>query len=270
MNLERLLNPIKRKLFLLIGKAILTKVNNVGKTGFHDSGTRANPQRVDMNWFGQLTDIERSQPYGFETYPVADTAKCILLSPDGSRSNTFVIMVQDDEYRPTDLSEGDTCLYGKNDKTEGEKHRIQFKADGSIEIWVGKTNKIIIAKDGTGTVEFADDLNVTVPNMNITGNLNVTGDVAVVGDQTNDGTIAATGNITTDADVLAAAISLINHFHQGNLGFPTGSSLAAGGGTAPGSLPTASASGEITDGLGTKSTNHVHSSPAGGNTGTAV
>ena len=115
MSLERLLNPIKRKIFLMVGKAILTAVNNEGKSGFHDSGTRANPQRVTMNWFGQLTDIERSQPYGFETYPVADTAKAILLSPDGSRSNAFVIMVQDDEYRPTDLSEGASCQYDKDD-----------------------------------------------------------------------------------------------------------------------------------------------------------
>ena len=127
MNFERILAPIKHKIFLLVGKAILTAVNNEGKTGFHDSGTRANPQRVSMNWFGQLTDIERAQPYGFETYPKADTAKAILLSLDGSRSNAFVIMVQDDEYRPTDLVEGAVCVYDKDDA------RIQC-SDGKVAL----------------------------------------------------------------------------------------------------------------------------------------
>ena len=126
----------KRKLFLMVGKALLTAVNNVGKSGFHDSGTRANPQRVTMNWYGQLTDVERSQPYGFETYPVAGddtTAKAILLSPDGSRSNAFVVMVQDDEYRPTDLTEGASCQYDNNDGRHtiaGGKHAIGNKDTG--------------------------------------------------------------------------------------------------------------------------------------------
>lgn len=108
------LDSIKRKFFLLIGKALLTAVNNNGEVGFYPAGSRKNPQRVSGEWFGKITDIERSQPYGFETYPGIGTAKMVLLSPDGSKSNVFCIMIQDDEYRPTDLSEWDTCLYDKD------------------------------------------------------------------------------------------------------------------------------------------------------------
>ena len=155
-DLTRFLNPIKRQIFLLIGKAILTKVNNVGKTGFHDSGTRPNPQRIDINWFGQLTDIERAQPYGFETYPKADTAKCVLVSPDGSRSNAFVIMVQDDEYRPTDLIEGDVCLYDKDDariKCSGGKVAIGNKDNGNelLDLFDKLLTELLKPVDLTGT-----------------------------------------------------------------------------------------------------------------------
>jgi len=133
-SLNRFLDPIRRQIFLLVGKAILTAVNNEGKVGFNDSGSRSNPQRLTMNWFGQLTDIERSQPYGFETNPVVDTAKAVLLSPDGSRSNAFVIMVQDDEYRPIDLVEGGVCLYdneGGRHTISGGKHAIGNKDTGN-------------------------------------------------------------------------------------------------------------------------------------------
>lgn len=112
-DVAKLLSPIKRKIYLLIGRAILEAVNNEGKTGFHDSGSRANPQRVQVTGLVNetLTDIDRFQEYGFETYPIADTAEAVLISPDGTRANSFVIMIQDNEYRPTDLLAGDSCQY---------------------------------------------------------------------------------------------------------------------------------------------------------------
>jgi phage gp45-like len=131
-ELTRFLNPIKRKLFMLVGKALITAVNSTGEVGFYPAGDRKNPQRVSMNWLGNLTDIEHSQPFGFEARSLVGTAKAIILSPDGSRSNAFVIMVQDDEYRPDDLGEGDSCLYD----------------DSNIRVWA-KDGKLVIGKKGT-------------------------------------------------------------------------------------------------------------------------
>lgn len=108
------LNSIKTKFFLLIGKALLTAVNSTGAVGYYPAGSRKNPQRVSVNWLGTMTDIEHAQPYGFESYPAVGTAKAVILCPDGARSNAFVMMVQDDEHRPDDLSEGDSCQYDKD------------------------------------------------------------------------------------------------------------------------------------------------------------
>jgi hypothetical protein len=81
--------------------------------------------------------------------------------------------------------------------------------------------------------------------------------------------INAGGDIIADSSV--AAISLLNHYHQGNLGFPTGTPIMSGGGSAPASPPVANPDGSITDGLGINSKTHVHGgvTVGGSNTGQA-
>jgi len=220
MSLQRLLNPIKRKLYTMVGKALLTAVNNSGETGFYPAGDRKNPQRLNMNWLGLLTDVERAQPYGFETYPIPKTAVNRLLAPDGSRSNAYVFMVQDDDYRPTDGGEGDVIAYGKNDKTAGKKHRIHFKNDGSIEIQAGATNKITVTDDGS--ISIASLVNVLVSAI---GNV----DIDAAGATTNC-------NVTvTGADVIADGISLKTHLHPGELGGTVG--VPQGGAAVPSPIP---------------------------------
>jgi hypothetical protein len=92
-------------------------------------------------------------------------------------------------------------------------------------------------------------IDITAPgDVNLTGNLNVTGDVV--------------------ADSAVTGISLINHYHQGNLGFPTGTSLMTGGGTTPSSLPSTNSGGDIIDGGSTNLSTHTHTQPndSGGDT----
>lgn len=264
-DLQRYLNPIRRKLYMMMGKALLTAVNNSGEVGFYAAGDRKNPQRLNMDWLGTLTDIERAQPYGFESYPIVGTAKNIILAQDGSRQNAFVVMVQDDEYRPTDGSEGDTIFYGKNDKTSGEKHRVHFKNDGSIEVWAGKTNKVVIAKDGDIDVESATNCNITVGG-NAVIDVAKSADIDVgegctldVTDQIDcttpffnlTGALNVTENITCEKDVIwnnsVAAMSGTNHFHLGNLSYNTAppTPIGVAGTPKPGTSPTGDSSGNL-------------------------
>lgn len=98
---ERILSPIKRKIMLMIGKCILMAVDNSGKV-----------MKLQLSGLKNetITDIERYQEYGFESYPKKD---CEVLSAfiDGNRDNGVVICVSDRRYRPTNLSEGDVCVY---------------------------------------------------------------------------------------------------------------------------------------------------------------
>jgi hypothetical protein len=61
------------------------------------------------------------------------------------------------------------------------------------------------------------------------------------------------------ADYAATAITLLTHFSQGNLGFPTGTPIQSGGGTTPANPPTADSSGDVITGDNTTSLdNHDH------------
>jgi phage baseplate assembly protein V len=131
MDLYRLLQPLYMKIMLMIGRGSVKGVNNSGDVGLiPSSGDK--PQRIQIEAMANetLTDMERWQEYGLETYPNVD-AEALVGFIDGDRSNGQVICVQDKTYRPTDLSEGDVVLYDYNGVQIGAR---------SGKIVVGKKN----------------------------------------------------------------------------------------------------------------------------------
>jgi phage baseplate assembly protein V len=98
---ERILLPLKRKIMLIIGKCILVAVDNSNKN-----------MKLQLSGLKNesITNIERYQEYGFESYPKKDS-EVLAAFIDGNRDNGIVICVNDKRYRPTDLNEGDVCVY---------------------------------------------------------------------------------------------------------------------------------------------------------------
>jgi phage gp45-like len=196
MDFSRILEPLKKRIQLLIGRAIVTLVASSGKT-----------QRVQLAVMMNetITDVERLQEYGFESYPWSmqyDTTtkkfkgtddnesaepEAIVLFPNGDRSRAMVIKVSDRYYRPKTLSQGEVCMYTwENTKSGG--HRIYLKDDQIIEIY-GKNMNVVCSEDVTISC-----VNATVT---CTGNLTatVTGDVDVTADGSADVTAAGGVNI---------------------------------------------------------------------------
>ena len=63
-----------------------------------------------------ITDVDRVQPIGLETYPSVDgNGEVIILFPNGNRDNGIAINIGNRSKRPKDLSAGDTTLYDEND-----------------------------------------------------------------------------------------------------------------------------------------------------------
>lgn len=120
-DFKRLIQPIKNKIFLLVGRAILKAINN-------SEGTQK-IQVVALN--GEtITDIERFQEYGFETYPKTN-AEVLCLFFNGNRDHGFAICAHDRRYRPTGLVEGEVVVY--TDEDSFSDHRIHFKRNRIIE-----------------------------------------------------------------------------------------------------------------------------------------
>ena len=123
---------LSNKIYSMIGRAILTAINNSGKV-----------QRIQVKGiYGEtLTDIDRIQEYGLETYPeVSGDTEVILICPDGNREQAIAIKVGTRAYRPTTLNEGEVLLYSKF----------------GLNILLDKNGKICIGGDGNNFVLHAE------------------------------------------------------------------------------------------------------------------
>jgi len=104
MNLDdfkRLVRPIKNRIFLMLGRAILKAIEN--------SGDRQRYQVIALA-DETISDIERFQEYGFETYPWEE-AEVFIGFLNGNRDHGIALCVHDGRYRPEDLSQGDVRVY---------------------------------------------------------------------------------------------------------------------------------------------------------------
>lgn len=122
-DFKRLIAPLQKKIFLLLGRAILTAVDNSTST-----------QLVQLTLLSgeTISGVERFQEYGFETYPFTD-AEPFAVFLNGNRNRGVVLCIMDSQYRPDDLSEGEVAMYTDEDKSAGG-HRIWFKRGQIIEV----------------------------------------------------------------------------------------------------------------------------------------
>jgi len=115
MNLndfKRLIRPLQNKIFLLLGRAILTLVKNTEGT-----------QKIQVIALqGEtITGMERFQEYGIETYP-KEGAEVAAIFLNGNRSHGIALCVHDRRYRPKDLVEGEVVVYTDEDSSDFRIH----------------------------------------------------------------------------------------------------------------------------------------------------
>lgn len=146
-DFKRLLAPLQKKIFLLLGRAVLTLINNAEGT-----------QKIQITVLDNeiITGVERFQEYGFETYPHTD-AEVFTLFLNGNRDHGIALCVHDRRYRPKDLVEGEVANYTDEDQSSG-RHRIHFKKGQIIEINCKQCN-----------VNATIQAKVTSPDTEITG-----------------------------------------------------------------------------------------------------
>lgn len=176
-DVKRLLAPLKRKIYLMIGRAIVTYINNSEKT-----------QKVQLRALAHetISDVERIQEYGLETYPWSLVEKsdgefegsdpdkkaeseAVIVFTNGDRARGVVVAIGDRYHRLTDLAQGEVALYTFEDKEIGG-HRIHLKNDQIIDmdcINMVITCTVIKGSGGGFTVNCKD------ANINCTGSANI-------------------------------------------------------------------------------------------------
>lgn len=122
-TLNKLLDPIRRRVRLMISRAVLSAVSD-----------GAGIQLVQVKLLdGEVRDgVERFQNYAFSSVPLAG-AEGIMACVSGNRDHGVLLAADDRRYRPKGLQPGEAIMYTNMDK-QAHKHRIIFKNDGSIEV----------------------------------------------------------------------------------------------------------------------------------------
>ena len=121
--IERAISPLRRRVVLAIGRAVLTLVDDERKL-----------QVVQVQGLAAetLDGVERIQQYGMSSHPHPG-AECILLAVGGIRQHPLVVAVDDRRYRVTGLGVGEVCLYTGED-TAANPHRVILRQGRIVEI----------------------------------------------------------------------------------------------------------------------------------------
>jgi len=103
----KLTAPLRRRVLLMIGRAVLSAV---------DDGKKLQEVQVTA-LAGEVHDgVERFQDYGFTSHPHPG-AEAILLALGGNRNHSVIIAIDDRRYRLKALVEGEVALYDDQGQT---------------------------------------------------------------------------------------------------------------------------------------------------------
>lgn len=214
-QLQRVLAPLWRRLRLLVSRGEVRRTDDARRL-----------RRVQINLLrGETAEMEHAEPYGYTARPLPG-AEAIAAAVGGARSHLVALLTPDRRYRPTDLQDGEVCLY----TDEGDQ--IRLKRGRVIGVYAGAAIEAnapsIKATCQTATVTASESVTLDAPDTEITGNALIGGNVQIGGSLTVAGLIAGQGGIAvsggtgaaiegafevTGGDVIADGISLKTHVH---------------------------------------------------------
>lgn len=159
-----------------------------------------------------LQDVELMQQFGFTSVPPANT-QAVILPIGGQTTHGIVIATENGSLRVKNLQGGEVAIYDESGSS------IVLKKGRLIEI-----DCDVLKINAATKVDISSPLVETDQVFTAQGQINGNGGMAVQG-----GSGASfTGNVeqrggsfTTDGDVEAGAISLMNHKHTGDSGGKT-------------------------------------------------
>ncbi|EGF92415.1 phage baseplate assembly protein V family protein [Asticcacaulis biprosthecium C19] len=164
--MQRELDALGRKIRLLIGRCILSAIDDSGKRQL------VQVQRLE----GETSDdVERFTHYGFSSAPLPG-CEAIAIDLAGVRSHTVIIADGDSRYR-LHLVNGEVALH------DDLGQKVHLKRDG-IEVYSTLAIKI----------ESTTSIDIEAPQINLTGEVLIDGDLLVDGDAALTGDIEVDGN----------------------------------------------------------------------------
>ena len=155
----RLTRPIRRVYFCLTKmnlKALINRATLSAKNGARKLRTL----QIQLLGGDIRESVEHFEPYGFTSEPHVG-AEAIGLALGGDRDQTLAVVVTDRRYRPTDLKDGEVCVF------DDLGRKIYLSRDGiRVE---GVSSPVLVNTSASVTVD--------APLTKCTGNLEVGGNI---------------------------------------------------------------------------------------------
>ncbi|SNT29061.1 phage baseplate assembly protein V [Noviherbaspirillum humi] len=148
---NRLTEDMRNRVRLMVGRAILSVVNDAGAIQTAQAQLLADEVQ---------DDAERIQEYGFTSVPLPG-AEAVLAFVGGNRDHGLIIAVDDRRYRLTGLAGGEVAIY------DDLGQKVHLTRDGIVVDGAGKQ----ITFTNTPKVRIEAQLEVT---QNIVGQQNIT------------------------------------------------------------------------------------------------
>ena len=208
MNLNRLLDPIRRRIATLVSRAVLAAVN---------AAPGCQTLQVTILADEPQVDVEHMEPYGFTSNPPAG-AEGVILNVAGQRGAAVGLNFGNRSVRVTGLKNGEVGIF----TDEGDK--ITLKRDRHIEVetlhLLVKAEEDIEMETKTYTVKASGGVVYQTPSYQLGGTggcaAAISANMAITGNTTQNGSITSTG------DQVAGGISQTGHTHPGCQGGSTG------------------------------------------------
>lgn len=143
-ELHRFMQPIRRRIALLLGRALLVSA---------DDSKGIQLIRIQMFNGEEKQGVERLQSYGMTSVP-KEGSEVLIGAINGSKDQVIAIVVNDSNARMTGLNEGDVALH----RQSGDKVWIKLLSNDVIEI---------NAKNVNVNLETGGQLNVAGGNLTV-------------------------------------------------------------------------------------------------------
>lgn len=155
--IQRMLAPIRQRIFLSIARAVVKAIND---------STKLQSMQVALLADEVRDCVERFQQYGFTSVPL-EGAEAVVIFPGGNRSHGLVINVDDRRYRLKALKGGEVALYTdegdyiklcRGNKIEIHTPKAEFSGDVEIKGNTKMSGTLDVTKDIKGAAQISDEI----------------------------------------------------------------------------------------------------------------
>lgn len=154
-----------RRVYFCLKKMNLKDLINRATVSAKNGARRLRTLQVQLLGGDIRESVEHFEPYGFTSEPHVG-AEAIGLALGGDRDQTLAVVVADRRYRPTDLKDGEVCVFD----------------DLGRKVYLSRNGIRVEGVSSPVTVKTSASVTVDAPLTKCTGDLEVGGNIVAKGD----------------------------------------------------------------------------------------